>query len=148
LGDRHRIGQVLLVRVDQDRNTVHTLIGDDHIEGLPALLNAVGIVAVNNIDESLGVLEVVGPEVAQLELTADVPGLELDVLVLKGFHVEANRWNRVDCLVELHLVKDGRLAGGVEAKHEQADGVLLAKSLEEGGEEVVSHCLSCCFCCF
>ena len=60
------------------------------------------------------------PEATQFELTTNVPTVELDILVLELLDIEANGWNRVHCFVQLHLVKDGRLAGGVEPQHQQA----------------------------
>ena len=52
---------------------------------------------------------------SELGLAADVPRVELNVLVLESFHVEADGWDGVDDLVQLHLVEDGCLACCVEA---------------------------------
>ena len=109
------------------------------MEGLTALFDALGVVAVHHVDEPLSVLEVVLPEAAQLVLTTDVPTVELKILVLKGLNIEADRRDGVHCLVELHLVEDRRLAGGVEPEHEEAHLLGRAESSEEGSKNVVSH---------
>ena len=53
------------------------------------LADPLAVVGVDDEDESLGVLEVVAPQRADLVLTADVPHGEADVLVLDRLHVEA-----------------------------------------------------------
>ena len=104
LRDSESVGQVHLVGVDQDGDIAHALICQDHVERLGALSDTIGIVAVDNIDESLGVLKVVLPEAAELGLATDIPAVEFEVLILKSLNVEANRWNGVDGLIQLHLV--------------------------------------------
>ncbi len=49
------------------------------------------IIAVNDEDETLCILEIVAPQRSNLVLTADVPHSEADVLVLDGFNVESWR---------------------------------------------------------
>ena len=109
------------------------------MEGLAGLFKAFRVIAVHHEDKSLRVLEVVLPEAAQLVLTTDVPTVELKVLVLKSLNVEANCRDRVDCFVQLHLVEDCGLAGGVETEHEEAHLLVGAESSEEGSKNVVSH---------
>lgn len=103
------------------------------------LADPLAIVGVDDEDESLGVLEVVAPQRADLVLAADVPHGEADVLVLDGLHVESFKtnimywsldtcihftktnttltdgWDRRDDLAELQLVQDGCLSCGVES---------------------------------
>ena len=57
---------------------------------------------------------------SELGLAADVPRVELNVLVLESFHVEADGWDGVDDFSELHLVQDGGLACGIETDHEDS----------------------------
>ena len=47
------------------------------------------------------------PQRTNLVLAADVPDIELCVLVCDGLDVEADGWNGGDVLVELELVEDG-----------------------------------------
>jgi hypothetical protein len=49
----------------------------------------------------------VSPQRADLVLAADVPDVELGVLVRDGLDVEADRGDRGDVLVELELVENG-----------------------------------------
>ena len=65
------------------------------------LADPLAIVGVDDEDESLGVLEVVAPQRADLVLAADVPHGEADVLVLDGLYVESfktniNYWSLLD----------------------------------------------------
>ena len=78
------------------------------------------------------------PERAELVLAADVPHGERDVLVLHGLDVEANGGDGRDDLAQLELVEDGRLAGGVEADHQDAH-ILLAEELAEDLGEGEAH---------
>lgn len=47
------------------------------------------------------------PQRTDLVLAADIPDVELGVLVCDGLDVEANGGNGCDVLVELELVEDG-----------------------------------------
>ena len=60
------------------------------------------------------------PQCAELLLAADIPNSERDVLILQRLHIEANRRHRALRLPELQSIEYGRLAGVVEAKHEDA----------------------------
>lgn len=51
--------------------------------------------------------EVVSPQRSDLVLAADVPDVELGVLVRDGLDVEADGGDGGDVLVELELVEDG-----------------------------------------
>ena len=61
------------------------------LELLTRLNNTVAIVAVDDEDDTLGVLEVMPPQRTDLVLTADIPHGELNVLVLDGLDVETCR---------------------------------------------------------
>ena len=121
LRHRHSVREVHFVGVDEEGHSIHCFVLENHRQCLGALGNALGVVAVDNEDEALGVLEVVVPQVAKLELAADVPAVKREVLVLESLHVEADCWDCVHCLVQFQLVEDGGLAGGVEAEHQKAD---------------------------
>ena len=80
------------------------------------------------------------PERSELVLAADVPALELNVLVLQGLHVEANRRNRVHCLVHLELVKDGCLARCIKTEEEDANIATEAAEAVVNVAKKGSHC--------
>jgi hypothetical protein len=82
-------GQILLVGEDQEESVPQLILVQHSLELLTGLNNTVAIVAVNNEDDTLCVLEVMPPERTDLVLTADIPHGELDVLVLYGLDVEA-----------------------------------------------------------
>ena len=50
--------------------------------------HSLAVVAVDDEDEALSVLEVVAPQRSDLVLAADIPHREADVLVLDRLHVE------------------------------------------------------------
>ena len=58
------------------------------LELLLGLDDALPVVAVHDEDESLGVLEVVPPQGADLVLTAHIPHSEADVFVFYRLHIE------------------------------------------------------------
>lgn len=60
-----------------------------------------------------------------LILTTNVPHGKVNLLVLDGLHVESNRWNGGHVLVELQLVENGGLSGGVETNHQNTGFLVL-----------------------
>ena len=78
------------------------------------------------------------PQLPKFLLTSHVPDVELDVLVLDGLDVEADGGDGLLGFVELQLHKDGGLAGGVEADHEDGGVLALEHALEPADD--VSHC--------
>lgn len=82
-------GKILLVGEDQENGIPQLILVQHALELLPGLNDTVAIVAVDNEDDALGVLEVVSPQRSDLVLTTDIPDGELDVLVLDGLDVEA-----------------------------------------------------------
>jgi hypothetical protein len=60
----------------------------------------------------------VPPQRTNLVLTADIPDVELGVLVCDSLDVEANGGDGCDILIKLELVKDGYLHVSVSAHGE------------------------------
>lgn len=89
-GATHR--QILLVGKDQEKGIPKLILVQHPLELLTSLADTLPIVGIDNEDDSLGVLEVVAPERADLVLTTDIPHSEGNVLVLNGLDVEA--WSR------------------------------------------------------
>ncbi len=81
-------GKILLVGKDQEDGVAELILVEHALEFLASLDDTVTIVAVDDEDDSLGVLEVVSPEGTDLVLTTDIPDGELNVLVLDGLDVE------------------------------------------------------------
>ena len=84
-------GQILLVGEDEEKSVPQLVLVQHALELLTRFNNTVAIVAVDDEDDTLGVLEVMPPQRTDLVLTADVPHGELDVLVLDSLDVEPCR---------------------------------------------------------
>lgn len=85
----HSIRQILLVGEDEEESIPEFIFIEHALQLLAGLNDTVAIVAVDDKDDALRVLEVVAPQRPDLVLTADVPDGELDVLVFDCFDVEA-----------------------------------------------------------
>lgn len=81
--------QILLVGEDEQDGISQLILVEHALELLSGLDDTIPIVAVDDEDDTLGVLEVVPPQRTDLVLTTDIPHGELDVLVLNGLDVEA-----------------------------------------------------------
>lgn len=109
LRDGHGVRKILLVGEDKNDDVLELLLPKHLVEFLSGLANSLTIVRVDHKDETLGVLEVVAPERANLVLTADIPNSERDLLVLDSLDVEADGGNSSNNLTKLELVEDGGL---------------------------------------
>ena len=81
--------KILLVGKDEENGVTELVLVEHALELLASLDDTVAIVAVDDEDDALGVLEVMPPERADLVLATDIPHCELDVLVLHRLDVEA-----------------------------------------------------------
>jgi hypothetical protein len=75
-------GQILLVGENQKYGISHAL------QFLPGLNNTVTIIAVNDEDDTLGILEVMSPQRSDLVLSTNIPYGELNVFVFDSLNVE------------------------------------------------------------
>lgn len=114
----HGIGQVLLVGEDEDDGVPHLPVIDNAVQLLAGLVDAVAVGAVHHEDQTLGPGVVVPPERPDLVLAAHIPHVELDVFVSHRLHVETHGGDGGHRLAQLQLVQDCRLAGRVQAQHE------------------------------
>ena len=88
--------QILLVGEDKEESVPQLVLVQHPLELLAGLNNTVAIVAVDDEDDTLGVLEVMPPERTDLVLTSDIPHGKGDVLVLDCLDVET--WQSVSAL--------------------------------------------------
>ena len=86
-------GQILLVGENQEHGVPQLVLVQHSLKLLACLNNTIAIVAVDDEDDTLSVLEVMPPERTDLVLAADIPHGELDVLVLDSLNVEAYTTN-------------------------------------------------------
>lgn len=94
--------QILLVGEHQEQSIPELILVQHALQLLTGLDDTVAIVAVHHEDDTLGVLEIVAPQRADLVLTADIPHGELDVLILDSLDVET-----------CHVLKSASVAGCV-----------------------------------
>lgn len=81
-------GKILLVGEDKEDGVAELILVQHALKFFASLNNTVAIVAIDDEDDALGVLEVMSPEGTDLVLTTDIPDGELNVLVLDGLDVE------------------------------------------------------------
>lgn len=81
--------KILLVGKDEKEGISKLILVQHTLKFLAGFNNTVAIVAINNEDDTLGVLEVVSPQWPDFILPANIPYGELDVLVLDGLDVES-----------------------------------------------------------
>ena len=79
----------MFVGKDQQESITQLIFVQHPLQLLTCLNNTISIIAVDDEDDALGVLEVVSPQWSNLVLSTNVPHCELDVLVFDGFDVEA-----------------------------------------------------------
>ena len=110
LGRIHRIRQILLVGENKQQSIPELVLIQHPLQFLAGLDDTVAIVAVDDEDDALRVLEVVPPQRPDFVLAADVPDRELDVLVFDCFDVEA-------CVISVSVMRVlvlGILGGALE----------------------------------
>ena len=80
---------ILLVGEDEEESVTELVFVEHALKLLAGLDNTVAIVGVDDENDTLGVLEVVPPQRADLVLSTDIPHGELNVLVFDSLDVEA-----------------------------------------------------------
>jgi hypothetical protein len=81
--------KILLVGENQEKCIAQLVFVQHPLQLFTCLDNTISIVAVDDEDDALRVLEVVSPQRPDLILPTDVPHCELNVLVFDSFDVEA-----------------------------------------------------------
>jgi len=78
----------LLVGENQENRISELILVQHALQLLSGLNNTVTIIAINNEDDTLGVLEVMSPQRSNLVLSTNIPYSERDVLVLDSLDIE------------------------------------------------------------
>ena len=86
---REAYRQILLVGKDQQECVSELILVQHTLQLLTSLHHTVAIVAVDNENDTLGVLEVMPPQRSDLVLSSNIPHGELNVLVFHRLNVEA-----------------------------------------------------------
>ena len=81
--------QILLVGKDQEKSISQFILIQHALELLTGLHNTITIIAIDNKDNALSVLEVMPPQWSDLILSPHIPYSELDVPVFNRFDVKS-----------------------------------------------------------
>lgn len=78
----------MLVGENKEKGISKLILVEHALQLFPSFDNSVTIVAVNNEDDTLGVLEVMSPQRSDLVLSTNIPYGELNVLVFDSLNIE------------------------------------------------------------
>jgi len=140
LGGIHGIGQILFVGENQKNGIPQLILVQHTLQLLSGLNNTITIVAVNDEDDTLSVLEVMSPQWSNFVLSTNIPHGELDVLVLDGLNVESNCRNGCDNFTKLQLVENGSLSGSIQTDHQNSHLLLSPETVEDLGKCETHDC--------
>jgi hypothetical protein len=79
----------LLVGENKEEGISKLILVEHALQLFPSLDNSVTIVAVNNEDDTLGILEVMSPKRTDLVLSTNIPDSELNVLIFDSLDIKA-----------------------------------------------------------
>jgi hypothetical protein len=79
----------LLVGENEEKSIPKLVLVEHALQLFPSLDNSVTIVAINDEDDTLGILEVMSPQRPDLILSTNIPDSELNVLIFDGLDVKA-----------------------------------------------------------
>jgi hypothetical protein len=82
-------GQILLVGENQENGIPELILVQHALQLLSGLNNTIAIIAIDDEDDALGVLEVMSPQRSDLVLSTYIPHGELDILILDSLNIEA-----------------------------------------------------------
>jgi len=129
LGGVHGIWQILLVGEDQKDGISQLILVQHALQLLSGFNNTITIVAIDNEDDTLGVLEVMSPKRTDLVLSTNIPHCELNVLVLDRLDVETDSGDSGNNLSELELVENGGFTSSIQSDHEDSHLLLAEEAL-------------------
>lgn len=92
--------QILFIGKDQQHSISQLILVQHTLQLLTSFRHTVTIVAINNEDDALRILEVMPPERSDLILSTNIPHGKLDVFVFHSLYVEACR------RVSISLIRD------------------------------------------
>jgi hypothetical protein len=81
--------KILFVGENQEESIPKLVLVQHALQFLTCLDNTVTIVAIDDEDDALGILEIMPPERSDLVLSTHIPHGELNVFVLNGLDIEA-----------------------------------------------------------
>jgi hypothetical protein len=81
--------EILFVGKDKEQCVSQFILVQHTLQFLTSFDNTIAIIAVNDENDALSVLEVMSPKRSDLVLTTDIPDSELDVLIVDSLDVKA-----------------------------------------------------------
>ena len=99
----------MLVSEDEKECITKLILIKHPLQFFPSLNNTVAIVAVDDENDTLRVLEIMSPERSDLVLATNVPHGKLDVLIFDSLDVESDCRDSCDDFTKFQLVQDGSL---------------------------------------
>jgi len=79
----------LLVCENKEEGISKLILVEHALQLFPSLDNSVTIVAVNDEDDTLSILEIMSPQRTDLVLSTNIPDSELNVLIFDGLDIKA-----------------------------------------------------------
>lgn len=98
----HAHRQVLLVGKDQEQCVPQLVLVQHTLQFLTSLCHAVAVVAVDNKDDTLSVLEIMPPQWSDFVLSTNIPHGKLNVFVLDSLNIESYSESILAGLHRLH----------------------------------------------
>ncbi|GMT25442.1 hypothetical protein PFISCL1PPCAC_16739, partial [Pristionchus fissidentatus] len=113
--------QILLVCVHENRGSNHFRIIQNRVKLITSLVEPMQIGTIDDVDQYLGVLEVVLPQRATLLLSSYVPNREDEITESHLLHVESDGGNGVDELSEFEPEQNCGLSGAIKSQHNDSE---------------------------
>lgn len=92
--------QILFIGKDQEQSIPQLVLVQHTLQLLTSFRHTITIVAINNEDDALRILEVMPPERSDLILSTDIPHGKLDVFIFNSLYVEACRRVSISLIVD------------------------------------------------
>lgn len=126
---------ILLIAEDQEGGSHKFLLFEEAVQLLLGILQPQFVGAIDNPHNPIGLLEVVAPVAPNSFLSTDIPDIQLEVIVLERFDVEAQRGRDLIDILTIKLLDDGGLACIIKSKHQQPHLLLLLFGLLDDRHE-------------
>ena len=129
--------QVLFVGIDKKNRITKLIFFKELVQFIASFVDPVDVIRVDDEDQTLCVVVVVSLQRPNTILTANIPYVQVEALVLNRFHIESDRRDCRHMLAKLQLVQDRCLSCSIESQHETPSITVLEIALEH--VEEVSH---------
>ena len=145
-GGSDGVGEILFVGVDEESSVLEVVVAEGVFKFSSSFLDTGAVGAVDNINNTIGVLVVVTPERTEASLTTDVKTLELEVLVFDGVDVETDCGDCGLGFAKLELTQTSRFPSRIKTDHHYTDVTLGENKVPESRKfttHVEKKCKKC-----